>query len=238
MRYLLFIVCFIHLSGVCQNYQDTIFYTAEWERVTDRTLADIYGFKNYNAEGKGPATYYWISGVLYSEQHEWNDLKHGYCVWYYKNGKKEAEGNYVNDQMSGKYIWYNEDGKISSVYNYPLLKEEKNTPIEIMEECIEFPDIDASYPGGASALMKFFADNISYPREELEKNIQGKVYLSFVVNSDGTISEIKVERGTGSNLDQEAIRVLSIMPNWIPGEYGGKKIRQRMRLPINFSLSE
>ena len=66
---------------------------------------------------------------------------------------------------------------------------------------------------------------------------QGKVYLSFVVGSDGSISQVKVERGVSKDLDREAKRVVRSMPKWVPGEAGGKKVATRCRLPIVFTLN-
>ena len=104
------------------------------------------------------------------------------------------------------------------------------------EEIIEFPDVEAEFIGGAQALMKYIQTNIQYPPTSIEMNEQGKVYLSFVVEPDGSISNVVVERGVSSDLDKEAKRVVRSMPNWKPGESKAKKSRTRCRLPINFQL--
>lgn len=106
----------------------------------------------------------------------------------------------------------------------------------IEEEIIEFPDVEAEFIGGAQALMKYIQTNIQYPPTSIEMNEQGKVYLSFVVEPDGSISNVVVERGVSSDLDKEAKRVVRSMPNWKPGESKAKKSRTRCRLPINFQL--
>jgi len=102
---------------------------------------------------------------------------------------------------------------------------------------IDFPDVEASFPGGAAALQKWIGENIQYPQTSIEMNEQGKVYLSFVVETDGSISNIAIERGVSSDLDKEAKRVVRKMPNWEAGEAKGKKARTRCRLPINFTLN-
>jgi protein TonB len=106
----------------------------------------------------------------------------------------------------------------------------------IEEEIIEFPDVEAEFIGGAQALMKYIQTNIQYPPTSIEMNEQGKVYLSFVVEPDGSISNVVVERGVSSDLDKESKRVVRSMPNWKPGESKAKKSRTRCRLPINFQL--
>lgn len=103
-------------------------------------------------------------------------------------------------------------------------------------EIIEFPDVDAQFPGGAAEMQRWINNNVQYPQTSIEMNEQGRVYLSFVVEPDGSITNVKVERGVSPDLDKEAKRVVRRMPKWTPGEAGGKKIRARCRLPIIFTL--
>lgn len=108
--------------------------------------------------------------------------------------------------------------------------------VKVAEEIIEFPDVEASFPGGAAALKQFIRDNVVYPEMAMEMNEQGKVYLSFVVEKDGSITNIKVERGVSSDLDREAKRVVRSMPKWVPGETKGKSVRTKCSLPIVFVI--
>lgn len=109
--------------------------------------------------------------------------------------------------------------------------------IKVEEEIIDFPDVEAAFPGGPAAMQKWIADNVQYPEIAIQNDDQGRVYLSFVVESDGSISNIKIERGVSNELDREAKRLLRKMPKWTPGEAKGKKARTRCRLPINFTLN-
>lgn len=102
---------------------------------------------------------------------------------------------------------------------------------------VEFPDVEAEFPGGQAALMKFIQSNVQYPETSIDMDEQGKVYLSFVVGLDGKISQVKVAKGVSTDLDREAKRVVRSMPNWIPGEADGKKVPTRCRLPIVFTLN-
>jgi protein TonB len=119
----------------------------------------------------------------------------------------------------------------------PEITVAEETVIEVEEEVIEFPDVEATFPGGAAELQKFIKENVQYPQTSIEMNEQGRVYLSFVVEPDGSISNIAVERGVSADLDREAKRVVRQMPKWVPGEAKGKKARTRCRLPINFTLN-
>jgi len=101
----------------------------------------------------------------------------------------------------------------------------------------DFPDKEAEFPGGAAALQSYIVNNIQYPETSIDMDEQGKVYLSFVVGADGSISKVSVERGVSPDLDREAKRVVRSMPKWIPGEAEGKKVATRCRLPIVFTLN-
>ncbi len=92
------------------------------------------------------------------------------------------------------------------------------------------------FPGGEEEMMKFIRDNVEYPEEAIEKNEQGRIYVQFVVEMDGELTDIKVVRGASPLLDKEAVRVISRMPKWTPGTLNGKKVRVRYTVPINFVL--
>ena len=116
----------------------------------------------------------------------------------------------------------------------PIAEEEV---IAVVEEIVEFPDVEAAFPCGPAAMMKWINDNISYPETSIEMNEQGRVFLQFVVEKDGSITNVKVDRGVSVDLDREAKRVIRKMPKWKPGETKGRAVRARCRLPINFQLS-
>lgn len=119
----------------------------------------------------------------------------------------------------------------------PPIPKGPETKVEVKEEVIEFPDVEAQFPGGAAELQRWIAENVQYPQTSIEMDEQGRVYLSFVVESDGSISNIAIERGVSPDLDREAKRLVRSMPKWTPGEAGGRKARTRCRLPINFTLN-
>lgn len=95
---------------------------------------------------------------------------------------------------------------------------------------------DPSFPGGMEAMYKFLAENIKYPQEAKDKNITGKVYVTFVVEADGSISNPRLLRDIGGGCGQEAIRVVKLMPRWDPGKEKGQPVRVQFNLPISFSL--
>lgn len=99
------------------------------------------------------------------------------------------------------------------------------------------PDMPATFPGGEFKMVEYLRDNLKYPESAKKKGIEGKVYIQFVVEKDGSIADVKVMRGVCEELDAEAVRVIKAMPKWKPGEQEGKPVRTTMMLPINFKIN-
>lgn len=96
-----------------------------------------------------------------------------------------------------------------------------------------------SYPqfdGGEAAFARFLSSNIRYPSEAKKNNVQGRVYIQFVVERDGTLTDIKVVRAPSADLGQEALNIVGMSPKWIPGKQYGQPVRIQFTVPINFSL--
>jgi len=93
-----------------------------------------------------------------------------------------------------------------------------------------------SFPGGDAARIKFMQDNIKYPQMAKESGIQGTVYITFVVERNGSVSKVKILRGIGGGCDEEAIRVVKAMPKWNAGKQRGKPVRVQFNMPIKFIL--
>ena len=99
-------------------------------------------------------------------------------------------------------------------------------------------EVEPSFPGGPAAMSWWLQSHVTYPESAIGKNEQGIVYVRFVVNIDGSISNIQIKKSVSESLDQEAIRVVSIMPKWIPAELQGEFVSTYFTLPIAFRLSE
>ncbi len=98
-------------------------------------------------------------------------------------------------------------------------------------------EVAPEYPGGYNAMFDFISKNVKYPKESKEKGIEGRVYVQFVVEKDGSLNEITVLRGVSEDIDAEAIRVVKAMPNWKPGMKEGKTVRVQYVLPFKFQLT-
>jgi len=116
----------------------------------------------------------------------------------------------------------------------PIIVEEE----EIAEETIfTIVEDEPEFPGGPSALMQYLQSNLRYPTMAREAGIQGTVFVTFVVERDGSITDVKILRGVGGGLDEEAVRVVRGMPRWTPGRQRGQAVRVQFNLPIRFVLN-
>ena len=109
----------------------------------------------------------------------------------------------------------------------PKQEEEQNKIFEVVEQ-------QPSFPGGS--VNGWLAEHIKYPVVAAENGIQGRVVVQFVVEKDGSVSQVKVVRGVDPSLDKEAQRVISSMPKWIPGKQNGVSVRSRFTVPVTFRL--
>lgn len=100
----------------------------------------------------------------------------------------------------------------------------------VIEKKPEFPG------GGEAALMKWIVQNIQYPQIAKDMGIKGKVYVQFIIDKDGSVTNVEVIRGVDPSLDKEALRVVKSMPKWKPGEQRGKPVKVSFQIPINFTL--
>lgn len=116
----------------------------------------------------------------------------------------------------------------------PVVEEEEEE--ESAQQIFTVVEKQPEFPGGTAELFKYLSKAIKYPVIAQENGIQGRVVCSFVVNRDGSIVDIQVMRGVDPSLDKEAIRVISEMPKWKPGEQRGKPVRVRFILPVQFRL--
>lgn len=122
--------------------------------------------------------------------------------------------------------------------------QEEFVPIEVEEEEeADEEDIfisveeDPEFPGGLEALAKYLAENIKYPQLAKENNITGRVYVTFVVEKNGTVGNVRVLQDIGGGCGAEAVRVVKSMPKWKPGKQSGRAVRTQFNLPVGFYLN-
>ena len=128
-----------------------------------------------------------------------------------------------NDDANGEVL------KLKEAVAQPEPKPEVEKVFDVVEQM-------PSFPGGPSALMEWLSNNVKYPVVAQENGVQGRVVVSFVVERDGSITDVKVVRGVDPSLDKEASRVVKAMPRWIPGKQNGSAVRVKYNVPVAFRL--
>ena len=128
-----------------------------------------------------------------------------------------------NDDANGEVL------KIKEAVAQPEPKPEPEKVFDVVEQM-------PSFPGGPQALMQWLSENVRYPVVAQENGVQGRVVVSFVVERDGSITDVKVVRSVDPSLDKEAARVVKSMPRWIPGKQNGQAVRVKYNVPVAFRL--
>jgi TonB family protein len=167
--------------------------------------------------------------------------KNGNGTWLKLNGeltKVTEEGPVVNGVEEGE--WHSR--KSDSVETLTEYKNGKIISVASVyksgEKVYSYLEKAPAFPGGQEGFGKFIGSNIKYPAEAKKKAVQGKVTVSFIVERDGSLSEIKVVKGIGSGCDEEAVNVMKLSPKWEQGIHNGKAVRVLLSVPINFALAK
>lgn len=124
------------------------------------------------------------------------------------------------------------DEKIFEDHGIAIVEEEDFSNQKIYDIVDEMP----VFTGGDHELIRYISDNLDYPKDAMESGIEGRVFVKIIVEPNGSISNAKIIRGLGYGCDEEAIRVVESMPNWVPGRKNGEAVRVNMAVPVNFKL--
>ena len=149
--------------------------------------------------------------------------------------KQTTQLEIVNDDVEVEDIEINaemDQNEVMEEYVAPEIEEEEVVEQEVFTIVEEMP----SYPGGEAKMYEYLGKNIKYPQIARESGIQGRVFVNYVVEPDGSVSNVKVLRGIGGGCDEEAMRVVKAMPKWKPGKQRGKAVRVSYTLPVVFKL--
>ena len=191
------------------------FYNSERKRFEIAELRDSTG-KVLTSNGNGTAVLYDRKFKLVTGE--------GPIV----NGVREGQWQgSVNDSVT--YVCFYKDNKGTTGKSF----EKSGTVHEFKE-----PEIEPVYPGGLNNFYTYLSHNIHYPKIARKNGVEGKVFLSFIIEKDGTLTNVKVLRGIGSGCDEEAVRALHESPNWSPGYQYGIPVRVQYALPVGFKLKE
>ena len=108
--------------------------------------------------------------------------------------------------------------------------------VKVEEEVFVVVEEQAEFPGGLDSMYAYIVKNLKYPEAAKEKGIEGRVFVQFVIEKDGSISNVKILRGIGGGCEEAAVEMIKNMPKWKPGKQRGKPVRFLFTLPIKFEL--
>lgn len=125
---------------------------------------------------------------------------------------------------------------LMAVFGLTTVSAQKTVVAKKNQKVFDIVEQMPEYPGGQAALFEFISKNVKYPDDAVKKKVEGKVFVTFVVDTDGKITDVSLMRKVFPSLDAEAVRVISAMPNWIPGKQKGQVVRVKYTVPIMFRL--
>ncbi len=224
---------------------DTTYFFSELRKTTDKDSARFFTIRNYNPADSSlvKITSYTMDGQLLKEQDFSNFtavLKEGVIRSILPSGVVSKEISYIKGKLEGPFITRWPDGTLKrrDIYRNDALqsgqcfsKYGKDTTYFKYEQ---YP----GFPGGNDSLRKFLQKNLKYPSLAKMDMLEGTVYISFIVQTDGSVSGISVRKGVSPLLDTEAIRVVQMMPAWISGKKDGEESEFFLTLPVVFRLDK
>jgi TonB family protein len=163
----------------------------------------------------------------------------GYYVKYDREFKNVIEaGNIINGKYDGEvHGQFNDSVNYMCIYEKGQLKRGTSYSKSGKKYQFSKAEIEPQFNGGIDAFYHFLINNIHYPKVAKDNNVQGKVFITFVVERDGSLTDIKILRGIGSGCDEEAMRVLKLSPKWVSGLQYGVPVRVQYTMPLSFTLS-
>jgi len=248
MKIILTLISIVIIFGACG--QDTIYYNKTYNITDFYENASYYGFVYYENEDstKIKETIYFLTGQIKIERHyikkqiptitsKVKILDGSYKEWF-ESGQIKRELHYSDGSIDGNVLTFWENG--NSKRN-DLFEEGKF----VKGQCFDSDgqptkhfdyEVAAEFPGGEMALMEYLAKNIRYPLKAKKSGCQGTVFVTFIVNIDGSISDAHILRGICDDADAEALRVVNSMPEWSPAKTDGELNPVSFNLPIRFIL--
>lgn len=222
-------------------------------------------FENGNVESEGKfvnnnyvGIWKWFfdnSNLRLTGEYNQDGKKNGYWKAWYVNGNVDYEGNYLENKKVGEFKWYYNNGKVSSTEFYEDMvriihwdvngnkENEFIKEIESKEEntsdILNYYAIEQKpeFPGGEAGLLQFIAANTIYPLKAKKKSITGRVFVGFIIDKAGDVTDIKILRSIHPLLDQAALDVIRKLPKWTPGKDHNRPVKVSYQIPLKFSLN-
>ncbi|MCE6991900.1 energy transducer TonB [Dyadobacter sp. CY323] len=233
-----FCLIFISFNALSQTDSLHIFYDAEWNVISDGSKAEYKRSAYENDNGYWQVTDYYKTGQvqmtgLYLEK-EMKTMQ-GRFEWFYPSGQLKRQTSFASNRVRDEEFEYYENGQLDTYRKYD---NAGRTLEERLYKEDSSPSIfhNAEFPSGKAAMYDYLSRNIKYPKSLRKRGIEGKVFVSFVVHTDGSLRHVTIFGSPHELLSQEALRVVKSMPKWKPGSRDEKLVAVKYNLPIAFAL--
>lgn len=230
----------------------------------NRKIQMIGTLEGINPEVKeGKFQYFRSDGSLEHEGTYTSDKKNGIFKYYYPEGNVESEGKYIDDYKEGIWTYYYNSGEkwllrsfslgefhgeSTTYYSNGKIKRLENFKFGNLKtgKCFSISGSDTTYypfeempsfKSGLDEMMKYIQTNLKYPPDAMQHSAEGKVLITFTINSLGKIENAYVSKGIHPSLDYPALQVVTNMPDWIPGKRDGVPVSVKYTIPINFKFT-
>lgn len=223
------------------DFMDTTWFESHWKE-SSKAVADYY--RVYKKTAKGFIVYDKFINNNIQMIAEVSEIKpeliqSGYSIYYNIDGSISSHGFSKFDKRNGDWVIYDDNKKDSSLFEYKdgLVIAKKGLSIP-SERNYVLTDIMPEFQGGVREMRIFLENKINYPKEARKKDWQGKTYIKFIIDERGNVVNPKIIKSSGHTiLDDEALRVVKLMPKWKPGKQDHKVVPVEINLPINFALN-
>ena len=241
MKKLLVTISFF--SVLLVSGQDTTYFDADQNKVKGMKYARYYKiiYRDLIDTSQVLEKEYYVSGQIMSET-SYSDyskgMKEGKSQHWYENGQIRRNIDYVNGQIHGQLLTYWKNGHLKRSDTYETGKLIEGKCMDSLGSEVEHYDywVAPRFPGGTESMKRYLLKELKYPASAQKKRIEGVVYVAFIVERDGEITDVRIKKGTHKLLDKEALRMISSMSRWIPHMCDGETVKIRIVLPIRFQL--
>ena len=206
----------------CHHYEVIDRSNPDTNKVVERVYfksGQIKSERNYNpySEKKlhGKRKEWYENGQIRKDIDFENGKLNGQLLTHWDNGQLKRKDTYKDGKLIEGKVW-NSDGKEAQYYNFEIMPQ---------------------FPGGINDLVQYLGKNVKYPKKSQRKGIEGRVLVNFIVEKDGSVSNVRVIESVNDAMDAEAVRVVKKMPKWEPGMEDGEKVRISFNLPIKYRLN-
>jgi len=224
--------------------QDTTYFNTNWEEVNSLGQARYYEILKYDKADTNKVVLerYYKSGQIKTETYFYpycDKIMHGKRKEWYETGQLRMDIDYKNGKLHGQVLTYWDGGQIKRKDKYEEGKLIEGNVWNQEGKEVKYYNflIMPEFRGGLNKMIQYLSKKVKYPRESRKKGTEGTVLVSFIVEKDGRVSNVKVIKSVIDVIDNEAIRVVKNFPKWKSGMEDGERIRVQYNLPINFKLT-